>query len=423
MSLWLLVVALCVGVASFVVAQEPTDDKPADDAQPIVERARLATDEAPEAEPETPPVQAAPVATEVATDDKVVTARMKGPPGNRRVRIVRQLIEDAGRVDWHRNGNLVFDRKVDGVYEIHQASATGDGDICLTCDNRELRGAHKTSPSWYGNGSYVVFQVQPARAARRLKQDAGMMATPYRGLHAEVWAYGKADRDTWQLAEPLSGALNEPHLSAEPGRIVWSERETNRGRSTFGGWALVVADLEFRRGIARLRDSEFYRPAAEDRYLMTHGFTPDERGVLFSGVPADEVYGETGLDLMVFDIESETVDVLTRTPRERDGAAHYTADGESLIWATNRGLEGRPNGLPYRSDLWIMPANGKGIAERLTFFNDPASDHYLDEALIDDFVLSPEGDALAAHVLSRPLGGEATEAIWLVQFRRTSGDP
>ena len=41
----------------------------------------------------------------------------------------------------------------------------------------------------------------------------------------------------------------------------------------------------------------------------------------------------------------------------------------------------------------------EGREERLTYFNDPKSDHSLGEALIDDLAWSPRGDLVALHVV------------------------
>ena len=93
-----------------------------------------------------------------------------------------------------------------------------------------------------------------------------------------------------------------------------------------------------------------------------------------------------------------------------------------------------------RTRMWDQKTGGQ---ERLTFFNDPDSDHTLGHALIDDLSWSPEGDRLAIHVVSaggtpkrrvvvKP-GGSAPppvedlepvvrESIQVVEFRSTFVD-
>ena len=54
----------------------------------------------------------------------------------------------------------------------------------------------------------------------------------------------------------------------------------------------------------------------------------------------------------------------------------------------------------------------------MTFFNDPASDHYVGEALVDDLSWTAEGDGLLVHVLhvSDDEVAALEETIFLIRF-------
>jgi hypothetical protein len=60
--------------------------------------------------------------------------------------------------------------------------------------------------------------------------------------------------------------------------------------------------------------------------------------------------------------------------------------------------------------------NPDGTApERLTFFNHPSSRESLGAAIVDDFVQSPAGDEILAHVVWSD-GGEVREGLYLIRL-------
>lgn len=326
------------------------------------------------------------------------------PPGSGPVRATRLLISNAGRLDWALQGDwLVFDRRdADGLYDLYRATAQGAGTECLTCGLLEFENAHALNPSWHPSGQLIVFQAQPR--ARRLDQSSATLTTPERGLHTELWTISADGESFFQLtrSDQTGAGVLDPRFSHEGDLLAWSERVANRN-GLWGDWVIRVARFGQRAGIPRLGKVRTYRPGAGRGFVVAHGFTPDDRGLILSG-QLEPGQPATGLDLYLLDLESEELTRLTRTLGDYDVDAAFSPAGDWLAWASNRSVppllrgSGRGAARPIPRDLWMMNADGSG-AERLTFFNPRASRNPDDGAVVGDFAWSPTGDRIAVHVL------------------------
>ena len=87
--------------------------------------------------------------------------------------------------------------------------------------------------------------------------------------------------------------------------------------------------------------------------------------------------------------------------------------GERIVLASDRGID-RPRALPFAGDLRFTTPLGLR-QERLTFFNDPNSGHYLGETLIADVAWAPDGRAVLLSLVSVE-GGLVEEALWRVDL-------
>ena len=340
-----------------------------------------------------------------------------GRPGHRKVREVRILVPEGGRMDWSQQGDrIAFDRAEEtGFYHIYSMRPDGTSEKCLTCENWDLRKTNSLSPAWHPSGEYLVFQVQ--QHANKLDLDTLKLTTPHRGLHSDLWVMTSKGRDAWQITKvrERGAAVVDPHFSHEAGKLVWSQRVVSLGR--WGEWEPHVAEFQIKRGTPRIAKVRDLRLPVQKGYVVAHGFTPSDRGLLISAVP-DPRSSAAGRDILEYDIESGSLERLTTTPRELDDLVFTLPRSEGIVWVSDRNIK-RPADrmLPRRGDVWYMSAS-RLSQERLTFFNHPESDHFLGEAMIDDLAWSPEGDALLVHVVSpgTPGTGEVKQAIYIVEF-------
>jgi hypothetical protein len=364
------------------------------------------------------------------------------PSSSPLVREIALLREDAGRVAWSAQGDwLAFDRPTGerGTYQLWIMKRDGTFERCLTCEPLDLRRENCINPAWHPSGDWILFQVQSP--ARRLGLGAVELATAERGLHSELWAIRRDGKGFWQLTRvgERGGAILDPEFSHEGGEVLWSERVSSRA-GRWGEWVLRVAS--FRPGAApRLAKPRTFEPGEQRLFLAGSSFTPDDRGALLAG-NLEPGQPENGMDVyrLTFEAEAspggragpgmsrpgEAPQRLTHTARAWDERARYTVKGDRILWVSASEIAPadveREPGLPFEQlrDLWVMKPDGSA-KERLTFFNHRSSRESLGAAIVDDFVQSPAGDEILAHVIWSD-SGEIREALYRIaldeSFRR-----
>lgn len=346
------------------------------------------------------------------------------------VQRVTTIVESGGRLDWSAKLDLIaFDRTgPGGNYEIYTMRPDGSELRCLTCDKAELPSGHKGNPSWHPSGEYILFQAQrddqvrPAERRRRLprwrrfgrlfqgpeeewatgrvgrsRQDPSRYGTPGLGLHNDVWVGDRNGSRFWKLAatEPQKGGVLHPHFSHSGDRIVWAER-IGAGGAWGGKWALKVADFRVDGGTPRLEKIRTYKPGTKKGLYESHGFSPDDRKLLFTAMP-ERGSNAMGLDIFTYDLRTGQLTNLTDSPEDWDEHAHYTPSGRKIIWMSTRGIGLPAKAWELRSDFWIMNADGSD-KQRLTYFNDSASEERIaGGAVVADFGMSADGRRIAAY--------------------------
>lgn len=417
---------------------DPAEQAPVDETQveetpaprePVkVERARIVPFKpagAPKTEPApSPPVPSGPITSDLMPQGPVrpgpvpVDAR----PGHHAVREVRLIKEGGGRVEGARQGDwIAFDMiGADERYDVFIMNIEGGSERCLTCDYWEFRKTHVLNPAWHPSGEVLIVQVQSQPLRRRLSTLA--MTTPHRALGSELWAVtrdGKAAVQITRFGERGSAVL-DPHFSHEAGLLVWSERLRSREGGPWGQWGLRVTELKVGRGIARLGKSRLYDSGLGTGLAVAHDFSPDDGGLLVSASPDR---GLAEMDILRLDLETEEVVRLTSSPDQHDELVSSVPHSDYYVWVTDRGLDdprltrGAARGpLPRRTEVWLRSASGMA-QERLTYFNNFKSDHYLGQAMVTDVSWTADGEALLLQVLSVPERSlEVKQAIFLVRL-------
>ncbi len=337
--------------------------------------------------------------------------------GHRAVHEIRLLKEGGGRMDTgHPEGWIAFDMLgEDGFYDVHAMQIEG-AEKCITCELWDLRKVNALAPTWHPSGEYLVIQAQSNAKKRGLRMAS--QAGPERGLGSELWVVTADGRDYWQITRlgDRGSAVLDPHFSHEANLLVWSERLTTKVRP-WGDWGVRVIEFELKRRGPRTGKDRLYHPGSPG-LTIAHAFTPDDRALLVSA-PAAPGFKS---DLLRLDLETREITPITSAPDQSDGVAKAMPHGDYLVWTSDRGLAspltaGGRQLLRERNEVWLRSLTGF-TQERLTYFNDPDSDHYLGEAVIDDLAWTQDGESLLVHVLSVERGQEVEEGIYLVKLGR-----
>ena len=325
-------------------------------------------------------------------------------PGHRAVKEIRRLRQGVGRIEWSSQGEqLAFDRAADtGFRALFVGNALAGTERCLSCGYWDLRKSHVLAPTWHPSGRMTVAMVQGPAA--KLGMETWTLAGPDRGLHSELWAFPADGGDPWQLTNvvPQGGAVMDPHFSYEGDRLAWTRRVDTTVGGRWGSWEVRVADFQIKRGVPRLKNIRELDVLPWPGWVAVHGFTEDDKGLWLTVSPTPgsaDKGGRRGLMSGRYDFESGRFTPLPGAG-DWDVLPSSVPRDERRVWVSDRGIE-RPRAprLPWRGDLWLASESGRR-QERLTFFNDPSSDHYLGEAWIADTTWSPDGEHLLVQVLA-----------------------
>ena len=355
---------------------------------------------------------------------EVVKARLVQPSGHRFVKEVSRVHRDVGRMEWSRQGEwAAFDKTTErGFRGLHVGTLTGGLDRCLTCESWDLRHSHVLAPTWHPSGRMLIAMVQGP--AKRLDLDVWDLAGPDRGLHSELWAFTRDGRDAWQITQVVSqgGAVIDPHFSHEGSRLAWAQRVDTTVGGRWGSWQVRVGEFKIKKGLPRLGKVQEIDALPWPGFVSVHGFTDDDKGLWLTATPApgrrgqEEQVGQEGRRGFLtgrFDLETRTFEPLPTTGNW-DALPSGIPRSNRRVWVSDRSID-RPRDakLPWRGDLWLASDSGRR-QERLTYFNDPKSNHYLGEAWIADTSWSPDGEDILLHVLSPDATGAITESLYRV---------
>ena len=198
---------------------------------------------------------------------------------------------------------------------------------------------------------------------------------------------------------------------------MWSERISGRG--IYGEWVIKIANFSVTSGVPRIDNAVTLQPGVQKLFYETHGFTPDDSAIIFSG-NLEAGQSEYAIDIYRMTLATGEVANLTTTTDQWDEHAHISPSGRHIVWMSS--LEtGRPiNPAQLRTDYWIMRSDGTGKT-RITFFNRPGHTHALSEGGIGgDLAWSPYGTRLVAYVIeSSPPGLPPPVADQLIENRST----
>jgi hypothetical protein len=251
--------------------------------------------------------------------------------------------------------------------------------------------------------------VLSQRHAKKLALGERELATPQRGLHADLFLVRTDGRDFWQLTRlgELGDAALDPRCAWDSDQVAFSRRTAARA-GLYGHWEPTIALVNHGSGAGRFGKAHPVLPRSR-ALVVPLEFSADERSLLVSGNLDGQT--ESGLDLYLLPLGGGSPQRLTETPNQLDEYAHIAPGGRYLVWSTNRSLFPRspPKTLaPHElRDLWIRDLT-TGSEQRLTHFSGEGAPESLGEALVGDFSFHPDGRSLVVGVLARHGGGAAS---------------
>lgn len=318
---------------------------------------------------------------------------------------------DGGRVDWSdANQLLALDRAgEDEYFKIWTMDQNGDRLECLTCNHPLLPQKHHGNPAWHPTGKYIVFQaVDPDLGGIFSDTPIHKIFTnPGAGVQNNLWIMTEDASRVWQITRLGSneGVLH-PHFSPDGSKLIWAQRINNE--EWIGRWVIKLASFSADGNEIRISDIRTLRPGRL-LFYETHGFSPDGSSIIFTGMASGG--NATGFDIYTYNLQTRALKRLT-DPRLKqwDEHAHFTADGEKIIWMSSMGIPQRSrdiNQLNVKTDYWMMNADGSE-KKRITFFNEPVEGEPIASRVIaSDLTISGDGRYMFGYIqdpgtLTRP---------------------
>lgn len=321
--------------------------------------------------------------------------------------------EKGGRLDWSHTLNVIaFDKRgEDRFYDVYIMNPDGTNEYCLTCDT-ELPDHHIGNPAWHPSGEWIVFQVVNT-ALIPLDMDAeevNAYTNPGAGWLNNVWVTDRKGHFYQLTNVDIEGGVLHPHFSHDGSQLLWAERVGNGTPGRGGEWILKVADFTTEDQPA-LENIQSFRLGEQQRFCETHGFSPDDTRVLFSGnLKKNQPFW--GMDVYELNLNTQELIQLTDTFDDWDEHAHYSPDGQKIVWMSSTGYDMDQ----LRNDFWIMDCDGSN-KKQLTFFNTPGHPHYVGTPIVAaDSSWGPDGKKIIAYIKTESAGVGSEGSIVMIEF-------
>ncbi len=323
-------------------------------------------------------------------------------------------------VDWLPEDNRIATARLlsDLYYDVMIFSMDDpDTEMYLT-HNAAVPQKHNGNPAWHPSGDYIIFTGEN----EDVTEEYDILAKPGRGINCNLWLAKTDQSGFWQLtsietAVVDAGGVIHPQFSHDGSRLFWAQRIADDADSYWGHWVIKVADFIDDGTDPRIENITTYDPAAQPGFYESHGFSHDGQKVIFTGNLMEGQH-ETGMDIYEMDIDTGELNRLTSSFADWDEHAHWSPDGEHIVWMSSTGLDIEwpedMGPLDWRfylaTELWIMDADGSN-KEQLTFYNDPSHAHNkAARTAVSDSAWAPDGKSLIVLVAHYDGTGPSSKA-------------
>lgn len=324
-----------------------------------------------------------------------MAAAFAAPP----VKNINVLIADnGGRVDWSANNLIAYDQQdKDGWFQVWTMKPDGNGKHCVTCGEGFPR-LHNGNPAWHPSGKYIVFQSldENIKVPWLWGKLYRVYTGPGAGVNNNIWIASANGKRAWQMTVLGKGkGVLHPHFSHDGKTLIWAEM-TDTKPKPFGSWVIRKGSFMERGGGPALTDVETLTPGNLGFY-ETHGFTPDDKSILFTGREKDAKGNE--LDIYRYDFDGGKLTRLTDPKLEAwDEHAQVSPDGTKILWMSSMDITPNTKGPFVKTDYWMMNIDGSD-KKRITRFNDKSAPEYIPGLVVcADSSWSPDGKKFIGYV-------------------------
>ncbi len=319
---------------------------------------------------------------------------------SRYVKAVVPLTSGNSRVYWAKTRNMILYDALspNNYFDIYVMNPDGTGQRCVTCNSPSLPNKHIGNPESDPTDNWIIFQAQKPDNVPGVLD---FSANPGAGVDNDIWIMDWNATTFLKVTNvPLvDGGVLHPHFSNKGNQITWAQRYSANG-SPYGLWTIEVADFSVQNGTPVVSNIHSYSPGAQQQFYETHGFSPDDSKIIFSGnlTAGMSVYD---IDIYTLDLQTGQLVDLTNSNDAWDEHAHYTPSGNGIIWMSSKGHP-PPTSGSVMSDYWIMNADGTDQIQ-LTYFNDPSSPEYVTgvtHVTAADCAWNADGTSLVASLIT-----------------------
>jgi len=328
-----------------------------------------------------------------------------------RVKNVRFLRENGGRVDWcHRNNLIAFDAKgADGFYDLYIMRPNGTAVTCLTQRIAELPQRHIGNPAWHPSGKYIVFQ---AEEAEHYNPSDRWVSNPGIGCYNNLWVIRLKDRKPFKLTNyPVKkrsndGVVVKAVVNARFWRdgktLIWTERYADGG--LWGKWRIMCADFKAQPAPHLENIRVLFQPQkGMGNYCTAMDISKDGEKLLLAGNLSGSNHHEYGMDIYILDLKTRKLTNLTNSPHLWEESASFSPDGEWVLFMRNAGspLNRKDRNWFWqkrRREYWMVRTDGSWCVQ-LTHFNEAGFAGYVGKpVIVCDHAWGPDGKSVVALV-------------------------
>ncbi len=330
------------------------------------------------------------------------------------------------RTDWSKTGKIAFDYiGADEYFDLAVSNFSKTDIHFVTRDKSNIPQRHIGNPTWHPGGRYVIFQAQKDSALGGNENRAWTtyfydeyIGSPGKGFDNDLWCVDLDDtsfhrltalptkKSFWDTTK-VTGILHA-HFSHDGTKVLWAQAYDGLAdignRGNWGLWQLNISDFVLDYGNPILQNTICYRPGGvlgDFTWCESHGWTNNDSLVLF----CMNAHGQhqTHADIYTLNIYDSTLTRFNDDPRVWDEHAHFTPDGQKIIWISSQGMEfdSTEAEATLKTEYWIMNTD-RAEKTQLTFFNTPGHpDHGLFEAtriICADASFSISGDSLLMNI-------------------------